>query len=127
MTRRQLDEEAIFEVAREIGKPETRAKYLDQVGADKELRSRLEQRLKTRRRWQFGLRSLFVAMLLAATLSAGLAISFRQAMRAREMERLARRRAAEAMLMAEKALAEAEKAALETGTGNDRHAELRRD
>jgi hypothetical protein len=96
MTSRQLDEEAVFEVAREIRKPEIRAKYLMQIGADHELCSRLEHRLRTRRRWQFGLRSLFVAMLAVAALSTGLAISFQQVMRAREQEQQARLRAEQA-------------------------------
>src|SRR4051794_13259291 len=43
MNRIQLDEEAIFQVARKIESPEARAAYLDQVcGGDRGLRDRLE-------------------------------------------------------------------------------------
>jgi hypothetical protein len=110
MTSRQLDEEAIFEVAREIWKPQIRAKYLDQVGADKELRSRLEERLRHHRRWQFGLRGLFVSMLVAAVLSAGLAAMYQQAMRAQQVEIRARLQAERAMRNAEQARMHVEQA-----------------
>ena len=110
MTSRQLDEEAVLVVAREITKPEIRAKYFDQVGAHRELRTRLEQRIKTRRRWQFGLRSLFVAMLVAAVLSAGLATMYQQAMRARQAEIRARLQAERARQNAELARMQVEQA-----------------
>ena len=47
MASRQLDEEAIFHVARDIVNPESRAKYLEQICAgDLNLRNRVEELLK---------------------------------------------------------------------------------
>ncbi len=77
-------------MAREIQNPDVRAKYLSQVCFDDKLRVRLDGRLKARRHWQFSLRSLFIVILLVAGLSAGPAISFRQAHRALRREREAR-------------------------------------
>ena len=48
MTAKQLDEEAVFHVARSIASPEARAQYLAQVcGDDSALRSRIEASGKT--------------------------------------------------------------------------------
>jgi len=55
---RQLDEEAIFHVAREISKPEARAAYLDQVCAgDQALRERVEALLAVHEKEQEFLKS----------------------------------------------------------------------
>lgn len=96
MNSEKLNTEAILEVACEIRNPRIRATYLSQVCFDSELRSRLEQRLKTHRRWQFGLRSLFVIMIIASVLMAGLAYSFQAALRAQRMAEMERLRAMEA-------------------------------
>ena len=60
-------------------------KHLSQVCANQEVRARLEQKCKGRRRWQFGIRTLLGAMVVAALLSTGLVESYRQAMLGRRM------------------------------------------
>ncbi len=103
MSSQQLDEEAILEVARAISHGDIRGKYLSQVCNDPEVRLRLEQRVKLRRRWQFGLRSLFVVMVVAAVVSALLAVSFNSAQRAQRLAERERQRAIQAMKQAQAA------------------------
>jgi len=104
MNNRQLDEAAILEVAREIKNGAIRAKYLSQVCDDPEVRLKLEQRAKVRRRWQFGLRSLFVLMIVAAVMSTFLGITANRALEARRLEENMRR---QTMMAAERARAAA--------------------
>jgi hypothetical protein len=96
----QPDEEAIVEVARDIRNPQIRAKYLRQVLDDEESCRRLEHRIKSRRRWQFSVRTLLLATILMAMLSVGVGISYRQAVRAHQAERIARFRAEQAYRIA---------------------------
>ena len=96
MSSQQLDEEAIFEVAREIRNPDIRAKYLSHVCPDHELRSRLAQKCNGHRRWQFGIRTLLAVMVVAALLSAGLAVSLHRAAQAQRMAEQAQRQAIQA-------------------------------
>ena len=94
MSAQQLNEQAIFEVAREIQNPAIRAKYLSQVCHDERLLGRLEGRLMTaRRRWQFSLRHLMIVMLLVGCFLGGLGILAQQAVRARQAEIVARQEA----------------------------------
>jgi hypothetical protein len=115
---KQLDEESIFEVARAISDRVVRAKYLNHVcSTRRELRERIEERVATWNRksrgrwWQFSLRTLLVVMLVAASLSAGLAISVRATMRAQRMAEMARMEALRAAEQAEAALRQATRAA----------------
>ena len=58
MANRQLDEEAVFHVARDISNPGSRSKYLDQVCAgDLGLRERVEALLEVHEQEQSFLKS----------------------------------------------------------------------
>jgi len=109
MGEQRLSDDAIAEVAREIRSSRIRAKYLSQVCADADRRTRLEERIGKQGRWQFGLRTLLILMTFAAVISAGLALSIQMSLRAQLLAERERLRAVQAAELARAALMEAER------------------
>ncbi len=96
MGERQHGDAEILEVANGIHSDAIRAKYLRQVCADEGHQSRLQRRVATRSRWQFGLRSLLVAMSCVAVLATLVSYAAIQATRMRQMAEMERMRAVQA-------------------------------